>query len=79
MDVIVIGGGVSGLMAAIAAARNGADTLLVESSGFLGGGMGAINSNFVNGTHNAVTGECVIKGIPAEFIVRLIAEGVSPG
>jgi len=79
MDVIVVGAGPAGVMAAIAAARNGADTLLVESGGFLGGGMGALNSNFVNGTHNTVTGECVIKGIPAEFVDRMIAEGVSPG
>ena len=79
MDVIVVGAGPAGLMAAIASARRGADTLLVESNGFLGGGMGALNSNFVNGTHNIVTGECVIKGIPAEFVDRMVAEGVSPG
>ncbi len=36
-DVIVIGGGPGGLGAAVAAARNGADTLLIERYGFLGG------------------------------------------
>lgn len=36
-DVAVIGGGPSGLAAAIAAARNGANTLLVEKNGVLGG------------------------------------------
>ncbi len=37
VDVCVLGGGPSGTAAAIAAARNGVDTLLVEQYGFLGG------------------------------------------
>ncbi|QEC52361.1 FAD-dependent oxidoreductase [Anseongella ginsenosidimutans] len=36
-DVVVCGGGPSGFIAAIAAARNGAKTLLLEHYGFLGG------------------------------------------
>ena len=39
-QVVVIGGGVAGCAAALAAARNGADTLLIESSGVLGGQAG---------------------------------------
>lgn len=38
-DVIVLGGGVSGCMAAFAAAKQGAATLLIEQYGFLGGSL----------------------------------------
>ena len=38
-DVIVVGGGTSGVAAAIAAARTGAKTLVIERNGALGGQM----------------------------------------
>lgn len=41
-DVVVVGGGASGIAAAISAAANGADTLLIEQRGFLGG-MGTVS------------------------------------
>ncbi|WP_059053194.1 FAD-dependent oxidoreductase [Paenibacillus senegalimassiliensis] len=41
VDVLVIGGGASGIAAAIAAAEGGARTMLVEQRGFLGG-MGTV-------------------------------------
>ncbi|MDP2931643.1 MAG: FAD-dependent oxidoreductase, partial [Chloroflexota bacterium] len=37
VDVVVVGGGPAGFGAAVAAARNGAETLIVERYGFLGG------------------------------------------
>ena len=36
-DVLVIGAGVSGIAAAVAAARSGMKTLLAEKDGFIGG------------------------------------------
>ena len=38
-DVVVVGGGVAGVSAAIASARTGIDTLLVERYGALGGNL----------------------------------------
>ena len=38
-DVVVCGGGTSGVAAALAAARDGAKTLLIERVGQLGGQM----------------------------------------
>ena len=43
VDVVVAGGGVGGVIAAIAAARHGARTFIVESCSALGGNMGAGN------------------------------------
>ena len=72
-DVVVCGGGPAGFIAAIAAARSGAKTALVEQYGFLGGmataGIVAPLSVF---TYN---GEKVIGGIPWEFCERLQAMG----
>ena len=72
-DVVVCGGGPAGFIAAIAAARGGARTALVERYGFLGGmataGIVAPLSVF---TYN---GEKVIGGIPWEFCERLQAMG----
>ena len=72
-DVVVIGGGPAGLMAATAAARSGRSTLLVERYGFLGGAgtMGGL-STFC-GLHAKVHGEHqqVIHGLADELLDRL--------
>ena len=48
-DVLVIGGGVAGLSAALTAARAGADTLIAEMSAELGGGLLDGNEDKING------------------------------
>ena len=41
VDVAVVGGGCAGVTAAIAAARNGAKTVVIEREGYLGGNLTA--------------------------------------
>ena len=38
-DVIVVGSGPAGVVAALSAARNGADVMIIERFGYLGGMM----------------------------------------
>lgn len=77
-DVIVIGGGPSGTMAAIAAARQGARTLVVEQHGFLGGSLTAMGVHPMMSFHNRA-GERVVGGLAQELVDRLVALGASPG
>lgn len=77
-DVVVTGGGPAGINAAIAAARNGSKTLLIERYGFLGG-MSTIALVYPWMTFHTSTGKQVIKGIAQEMVDRLIAMDGSPG
>ena len=68
-DVVVCGGGAAGFISAIAAARSGAKTAIVEQYGFFGGmaTIGLVTPLSVF-TYNR---EQVIGGIPWEFVERL--------
>ena len=76
-DVVVCGGGPSGIAAAVASARNGADTLLVERYGFLGG---MATAGLVNPfMPYFADGEQIIEGIFQEIIDRLASKGGCSG
>ncbi len=72
-DVIIVGGGTGGFMAAIAAAGEGAKTLLIERYGFLGGTATA--GGLCNMASFFYKDEQVIRGLPQEFMDRLAARG----
>src|SRR2546421_12206163 len=72
-EVVVLGGGPAGIAAAVAAARAGRRTLLIERYGFLGGmGTAAGVTNFC-GLHANVYGEMhrVVQGIASELLARI--------
>ena len=84
VDVLVIGGGSTGVIAALAAARLGARTLVLERYGFLGGlvtgGPTGLHTFFncyhdADGTPNVSAQRKVqlIRGIPQELVERLVA------
>jgi FAD dependent oxidoreductase len=68
VDVLVCGGGVAGIAAAVAAARNGAKTLLVERAGFLGGTATGSAMGLI------VIPASELVGFPREFFSHLAQE-----
>ncbi|MCD7996827.1 MAG: FAD-dependent oxidoreductase [Clostridiales bacterium] len=68
-DVIVAGGGPAGVAAAVAAARNGARTLLIEKEGYLGGM--ASNASVPAFCPFTDGNEILIGGIGMEVLKRL--------
>lgn len=71
VDVVVVGGGPAGLVAALAAKRAGVDVLLIERHGYLGG---LLTGGFVTKPQAPVVG-----GIPEELFERAIQLGGARG
>jgi len=94
-DVVVAGGGTAGVVAAIAAARTGAKTLLIERRHFLGGVMTGGNAGLTIYTvhderpkeHHKIIARLatdpasvqIAGGIPLEIAERLLASGAAVG
>ncbi len=83
-DVVVAGGGTAGVVAAIAAARQGANTALIEAKGYTGGiiteGGTALHSFFnVWKPYPGVKKVQLVRGIPHEIIERLTKMGGTSG
>ncbi|MBX3566340.1 MAG: FAD-dependent oxidoreductase [Sphingomonas sp.] len=74
-QVLVVGAGAAGVSAAISAARTGADTVLIEGAGFLGGISATLPWL---GFHDREYRQ-VVKGFAAECVDRLAASGHASG
>ncbi|HXX91994.1 MAG TPA: FAD-dependent oxidoreductase [Planctomycetota bacterium] len=70
-DVLVVGSGSAGSTAAIAAARSGAKTLLLERYGFLGGTSTLVLDTFYGFYTPGSRSQKVVGGIPDEVVGRL--------
>ncbi|MET3805986.1 ribulose 1,5-bisphosphate synthetase/thiazole synthase [Nakamurella sp. UYEF19] len=76
VDVLVVGGGSAGCTAAIAAARGGADVLLLEKSGRLGGIGTAVLDTFY-GFYTPGENRKVVGGIGDEVVDALTSVGAA--
>ena len=83
-DVVVAGAGTGGVVAALAAARQGARTALVEAKGYPGGTVtegGTALHSFYNlwKAFPGVAKRQVVRGIPQEIVERLVKVGGCSG
>jgi hypothetical protein len=84
VDVVVAGGGTAGVVAALAAARQGARTALIEAKGYTGGVVvegGTALHSFYNlwKAFPGVQKRHVVRGIPQEIVDRLAEAGGTSG
>jgi glycine/D-amino acid oxidase-like deaminating enzyme len=70
-DALVCGGGCAGIAAALASARGGAKTLLIERAGFSGGIITTVGLPYFDGLIDKPSGRFVVKGIALELLHRL--------
>ncbi len=80
LDVLVVGGSPSGVAAAISAARNGAEVVIVERFGFLGGqSVFATVTQWEKRAFINNLGAVATRGIAKEMLDRIVALGNSDG
>jgi hypothetical protein len=82
VDIVVVGGGMAGVGAAVAAGRMGCSTLLVEYYGCLGGnGTNGMVNNFCGYSSSSGPGKPafqIVKGIGDEILANLFARKGNP-
>ena len=83
-DVVVAGAGTGGVVAALAAAKQGAKTMLIERKGYTGGTVtegGTALHSFYNlwKAFPGVEKTQVVRGIPQQIVDRLMAVGGCSG
>lgn len=72
-EVLVVGGGASGCVAALSARRNGADVLLLERESYLGGTMTGVLVNSLNAFRSVTEDNpMVVEGIALEVFRTLL-------
>ena len=78
-QVAVVGGGPAGVCAAVAAARNGAETILIETGNCLGG-IATLGGPFMT-SYDKDGNEMIIRGLFEEVVQRLIDKdgAIHPG
>lgn len=86
VDVVVIGGGVAGLNAALSARRHGASVLLLEAEGMIGRGATGRNAGILSAGVNMHLTDLPPDGPEAAFwpetnraLLSLVAEAKQPG
>lgn len=75
-DVVVVGGGLGGICAALSAADLGMKTALIERNATIGGQAAEVNTWGLDGFVDC-NGKMLVKGYPWEILKRTVARGNS--